>query len=108
MVNLLQKERQSLRKKPSPNPYVKRTTHTSKRYFFLMHVDWNIYNCLIIRFPGNGHLSLTEFEAHVGADFLFTVPLFNYFDGDKNQMLSVREFVDIPFNEMNTNGMHAF
>ncbi|XP_034300129.2 uncharacterized protein [Magallana gigas] len=53
---------------------------------------------------GDGHLSLTEFEAHVGADFLFTVPLFNYFDGDKNQMLSVREFVDIPFNEMNTNG----
>lgn len=51
---------------------------------------------------GDGLLSLTEFEAHVGADFLFTVPLFNYFDGDKNQMLSVREFVDIPFNEMNT------
>lgn len=73
-----------------------------------MHVDCIIFNCLIIRFPGDGHLSLTEFEAHVGADFLFTVPLFNYFDGDKNQMLSVREFVDIPFNEMNTNGMHAF
>lgn len=82
--------------------------HIQANVIFLMHVDWNINNCLIIRFPGDGLLSLTEFEAHVGADFLFTVPLFNYFDGDKNQMLSVREFVDIPFNEMNTNGMHAF
>lgn len=53
-------------------------------------------------------MSMTEFQAHVGADFLFTEPLFNYFDVDKNQLLSVQEFVDNPYNAMNTNGIRAF
>ncbi|XP_078323638.1 uncharacterized protein LOC111113286 [Crassostrea virginica] len=52
----------------------------------------------------DGNLSLSEFQAHVGLDFLFTDPLFNHFDVDNNQLLSVQEFVDNPYNAMNTNG----
>uniref|UniRef100_A0A8W8L537 EF-hand domain-containing protein n=2 Tax=Magallana gigas TaxID=29159 RepID=A0A8W8L537_MAGGI len=53
---------------------------------------------------GDGLLSMTEFQAHVGADFLFAEPLFNNYDVNKDQKLSVQEFVDNAYHAMNTNG----
>lgn len=50
---------------------------------------------------------MTEFQAHVGADFLFAEPLFNNYDVNKDQKLSVQEFVDNAYHAMNTNGIFS-
>nr|XP_022321838.1 uncharacterized protein LOC111123651 [Crassostrea virginica] len=52
----------------------------------------------------DGNLSLSECQAHVGLDFLFTDPLFHHYDADNNQLLTVQEFVDTAYNAMDSNG----
>lgn len=65
----------------------------------------NEYPTVFVLISGDGLLSMTEFQAHVGADFLFAEPLFNNYDVNKDQKLSVQEFVDNAYHAMNTNGI---
>lgn len=63
------------------------------------------YNMSLVLISGDSLLSMSEFQAHVGADFLFAEPLFNNYDVNKDQKLSVQEFVDNAYHAMNTNGI---
>lgn len=53
---------------------------------------------------GDGFLFMIEFQVYVGVDFLFVEFLFNNYDVNKDQKLSVQEFVDNVYYVMNING----
>lgn len=54
---------------------------------------------------GDGFLFMIEFQVYVGVDFLFVELLFNNYDVNKDQKLSVQEFVDNVYYVMNINGI---
>lgn len=54
---------------------------------------------------GDGFLFMIEFQVYVGVDFLFVEFLFNNYDVNKDQKLSVQEFVDNVYYVMNINGI---
>lgn len=54
---------------------------------------------------GDGLLFMIEFQVYVGVDFLFVELLFNNYDVNKDQKLSVQEFVDNVYYVMNINGI---
>lgn len=60
---------------------------------------------MVFVFLGDGFLFMIEFQVYVGVDFLFVELLFNNYDVNKDQKLSVQEFVDNVYYVMNMNGI---
>lgn len=60
---------------------------------------------MVFVFLGDGFLFMIEFQVYVGVDFLFVELLFNNYDVNKDQKLSVQEFVDNVYYVMNINGI---
>lgn len=60
---------------------------------------------MVFVFLGDGFLFMIEFQVYVGVDFLFVELLFNNYDVNKDQKLSMQEFVDNVYYVMNINGI---